>query len=169
VLLTQTLAKPLAQLQDAARAIAAVTREAGLECDEDAYLGSFRPTLMDVFHQWSQGKSFAEVRRARLAIAAAWCAGGGGGGAGQAVRTTPRHTHTHTHVRDHTTTRTINQTRTHPTHPHTRQVAPLTDIFEGSIIRVARRLDELMRQARGGVAGGVKGGVRGAPAHAGAA
>lgn len=48
-------------LQDAASAIAAISKEAGLEIDEDAYLASFKPSLMDVFYHWSLGKSFAEV------------------------------------------------------------------------------------------------------------
>jgi ATP-dependent RNA helicase DOB1 len=48
-------------LQDAARGIALLSKEAGLEVDEEEYLGSFRPSLMDVFYSWSKGKSFAEV------------------------------------------------------------------------------------------------------------
>jgi superfamily II RNA helicase len=48
-------------VQDAARGIASISREAGLEVDEEEYLGSFRPSLMDVFYSWSKGKSFAEV------------------------------------------------------------------------------------------------------------
>jgi ATP-dependent RNA helicase DOB1 len=48
-------------LQDAARGIASLSKEAGLEVDEEEYLGSFRPSLMDVFYSWSKGKSFAEV------------------------------------------------------------------------------------------------------------
>eukprot|EP00882_Tetradesmus_deserticola_P026494 GHRQ01029238.1.p2 GENE.GHRQ01029238.1~~GHRQ01029238.1.p2 ORF type:complete len:152 (+),score=83.76 GHRQ01029238.1:82-537(+) len=85
VAIAKQLADPLRQLQDAARGIASLSREAGLEVDEEEYLGSFRPSLMDVFYSWSKGKSFAEV-------------------------------------------------------------AGMTDIFEGSIVRVARRLDELMQQ-----------------------
>ena len=48
-------------LQAAARAIAAISREAGLDVDEEAYVGGFQPSLMDVFFSWSKGKSFAEV------------------------------------------------------------------------------------------------------------
>lgn len=48
-------------LQDTALSIAAMQRDAGLECDDEVYLDSFKPTLMDVFYDWSQGKSFAEV------------------------------------------------------------------------------------------------------------
>jgi hypothetical protein len=36
-------------------------RDAGLECDDEVYLDSFKPTLMDVFYDWSLGKSFADV------------------------------------------------------------------------------------------------------------
>lgn len=60
--LVQQLAGPLQQLQDAALSIAAITRDAGLECDDTAYLETFNPNLMDVFFNWSLGKSFAEVR-----------------------------------------------------------------------------------------------------------
>ena len=49
-------------LQDTALSIAAMQRDAGLECDDEVYLDSFKPTLMDVFYDWSLGKSFAEVR-----------------------------------------------------------------------------------------------------------
>lgn len=51
-------------LQDTALSIAAMQRDAGLECDDEVYLDSFKPTLMDVFYDWSLGKSFAEVRAA---------------------------------------------------------------------------------------------------------
>jgi len=85
IILAEKLSDPLKQLQQTALSIAAMQRDAGLECDDEVYLDSFKPTLMDVFYDWSLGKSFAEV-------------------------------------------------------------AAKTDIFEGSIIRVARRLDELMQQ-----------------------
>lgn len=52
---------PVYVLQDTALSIAAMQRDAGLECDDETYLDSFRPTLMDVFYDWSLGKSFAEV------------------------------------------------------------------------------------------------------------
>lgn len=54
-------------LQDAALSIAAITRDAGLECDDEAYLDTFRPTLMDVFYHWSLGESFAAVGRQHAA------------------------------------------------------------------------------------------------------
>lgn len=58
-------------MQDAARGIAAISREAGLEVDEEEYLGGFRPSLMDVFYNWSKGKSFAEVGGLALLMPAA--------------------------------------------------------------------------------------------------
>jgi superfamily II RNA helicase len=59
-------------LQDAARGIAALSKEAGLEVDEEEYLGSFRPSLMDVFYSWSKGKSFAEVISRKTGEPFAW-------------------------------------------------------------------------------------------------
>lgn len=87
VSLTRKLAGPLQQLQDTARHIVEVSRECKLELDEEEYVDSFRPSLMDVVFAWSNGASFADVCK-------------------------------------------------------------LTDIFEGSIIRAVRRLDELMNQLR---------------------
>ncbi|XP_072992192.1 DExH-box ATP-dependent RNA helicase DExH10 isoform X1 [Typha latifolia] len=82
------LAKPLQQLQDAARKIAEVQRQCKLDINVDEYVEStIRPYLMDVIYCWSKGASFAEV-------------------------------------------------------------IEMTDIFEGSIIRLARRLDEFLNQLR---------------------
>ncbi len=39
--------------QDSARRIARVTIEAKMELDEEQYVDSFRPHLMDVVHAWS--------------------------------------------------------------------------------------------------------------------
>lgn len=83
------LAKPLQQLQDAARRIAEIQHECKLEINVDEYVeASVRPFLMDVIYCWSKGASFAEVIQ-------------------------------------------------------------MTDIFEGSIIRLARRLDEFLNQMKG--------------------
>ncbi|XP_072272536.1 exosome RNA helicase MTR4 isoform X2 [Pyxicephalus adspersus] len=83
--LTEQLAGPLRQMQETARRIAKVSAEAKLEVDEETYLGSFRPNLMDVIHTWANGATFA-------------------------------------------------------------QICKMTDVFEGSIIRCMRRLEELLRQ-----------------------
>ncbi|KAM9329941.1 exosome RNA helicase MTR4 [Gastrophryne carolinensis] len=83
--LTEQLAGPLRQMQETARRIAKVSAEAKLEVDEELYLGSFRPNLMDVIYTWANGATFA-------------------------------------------------------------QICKMTDVFEGSIIRCMRRLEELLRQ-----------------------
>ncbi|KAJ8405700.1 hypothetical protein AAFF_G00316800 [Aldrovandia affinis] len=83
--LTEQLAGPLRQMQECAKRIAKVSAEAKLEVDEETYLNSFRPHLMDVVYTWANGSSFA-------------------------------------------------------------QICKMTDVFEGSIIRCMRRLEELLRQ-----------------------
>ncbi|XP_020090364.1 DExH-box ATP-dependent RNA helicase DExH10 [Ananas comosus] len=86
--LRSELAKPLQQLQDAARRIAEIQRDCKLDINVEEYVEStIRPYLMDVIYCWSKGASFAEV-------------------------------------------------------------IEMTDIFEGSIIRLARRLDEFLNQLR---------------------
>lgn len=47
--------------QEYARRIARVTKESKLEIDEDKYVESFKPHLMDVVHAWCTGASFAEI------------------------------------------------------------------------------------------------------------
>uniref|UniRef100_A0A8D0F3J3 Exosome RNA helicase MTR4 n=1 Tax=Strix occidentalis caurina TaxID=311401 RepID=A0A8D0F3J3_STROC len=83
--LTEQLAGPLRQMQECAKRIAKVSAEAKLEIDEENYLNSFRPNLMDVVYTWSNGANFAHICK-------------------------------------------------------------MTDVFEGSIIRCMRRLEELLRQ-----------------------
>uniref|UniRef100_A0A8C2SP95 Exosome RNA helicase MTR4 n=1 Tax=Coturnix japonica TaxID=93934 RepID=A0A8C2SP95_COTJA len=83
--LTEQLAGPLRQMQECAKRIARVSAEAKLEIDEENYLNSFRPNLMDVVYTWANGASFAHICK-------------------------------------------------------------MTDVFEGSIIRCMRRLEELLRQ-----------------------
>jgi len=72
-------------MQESARRIAKVSIESKIIMDEEEYVSSFRPELMDVAYAWSKGAKFA-------------------------------------------------------------QICKMTDIFEGSIIRVFRRLEELLRQ-----------------------
>ncbi|KAK7824073.1 hypothetical protein U0070_019759, partial [Myodes glareolus] len=83
--LTEQLAGPLRQMQECAKRIAKVSAEAKLEIDEDTYLSSFKPHLMDVVYTWATGATFAHICK-------------------------------------------------------------MTDVFEGSIIRCMRRLEELLRQ-----------------------
>ncbi|RKP16157.1 Skiv2l2 protein, partial [Rozella allomycis CSF55] len=83
--LKSELAKPLKLLHDTARKIAQVSKESKLNINEEDYVNSFRPELMDVVYAWSQGAKFS-------------------------------------------------------------QICKMTDVFEGSIIRCVRRLEELLRQ-----------------------
>ncbi|XP_036164418.1 exosome RNA helicase MTR4 isoform X3 [Myotis myotis] len=73
------------QENECAKRIAKVSAEAKLEIDEETYLSSFKPHLMDVVHTWATGATFAHICK-------------------------------------------------------------MTDVFEGSIIRCMRRLEELLRQ-----------------------
>jgi len=83
--LGEELAGPLRQMQDAARRVARVSLDSKLQIDEEEYVQSFRPDLMDIVFSWSQGAKFSEICK-------------------------------------------------------------MTTIFEGSIIRAMRRLEELLRQ-----------------------
>ena len=51
--LTEELSGPLKMMQDSARRIARVSIEAKLDLDEENYVESFKPHLMDVVHAWS--------------------------------------------------------------------------------------------------------------------
>ncbi|XP_041358322.1 exosome RNA helicase MTR4-like [Gigantopelta aegis] len=83
--LTETLSGSLRIMQDTARRIARISKEAKIELDEEIYSNSFKPNLMDVVYAWSTGASFAKI-------------------------------------------------------------CTMTDIFEGSIIRCMRRLEEALRE-----------------------
>lgn len=48
-------------LQDTARRIAKVSMEAKLNVNEEDYLESFKPHMMDVVHAWCNGSSFAQI------------------------------------------------------------------------------------------------------------
>ncbi|BFZ16879.1 hypothetical protein BsWGS_19918 [Bradybaena similaris] len=82
--LGEELAGPLRIMQDTARHIARISREAKLELDEEAYVDSFRPHMMDFVREWCNGASFAQICK--------------------------------------------------------------TDVFEGSIIRAMRQLEEILRE-----------------------
>ncbi|VDK55561.1 unnamed protein product [Gongylonema pulchrum] len=51
----------LRAMQGYARHIAVLSKESKLEIDEDQYVESFKPHLMDVIHTWCCGSSFAEI------------------------------------------------------------------------------------------------------------
>jgi len=83
--LTDALSGPLRTMQDMARRIAKVSREAKIELEEDSYVEKFKPFMMDIVHEWCKGASFLNICK-------------------------------------------------------------MTDMFEGSIIRSMRLLEELLRQ-----------------------
>ncbi|XP_025110622.1 exosome RNA helicase MTR4-like [Pomacea canaliculata] len=83
--LSEELSGPLRLMQDTAKRIARVSKEAKLEIEEAEYVESFRPHMMDVVYEWCNGCSFAKICK-------------------------------------------------------------MTDIFEGSVIRCVRRLEETLRQ-----------------------
>lgn len=83
--LRDELSGPLQLLKETARRIVKVSTDSGLLLDEQQYLDTFRPELMEVVWQWVHGARFAKI-------------------------------------------------------------CTLTDVFEGSIIRCMRRLEELLRQ-----------------------
>ena len=59
--LTNELQQPLRIMQELAKRIATVSREAKLDLDESEYIERFKPNLMDVVYSWSKGSSFSEV------------------------------------------------------------------------------------------------------------
>lgn len=50
----EELAGPLRQMQESARRIARVSKECKLPLDEEEYVQSFRPEMMDVAYAWSK-------------------------------------------------------------------------------------------------------------------
>ena len=56
--LTEELSGPLKMMQDSARRIARIAIESKLDLEEENYVESFRPHLMDVVHAWSSVSGF---------------------------------------------------------------------------------------------------------------
>ncbi|KAG8235608.1 hypothetical protein J437_LFUL014653 [Ladona fulva] len=59
--LTTELSGALRQMQDLARRIAVISREAKLDVNEDNYVDQFKPFLMDIVYAWCKGASFAQL------------------------------------------------------------------------------------------------------------
>ena len=59
--LKEELAKPFREIQAKARSIAKVSQESKLALNEDDYVQTFKPQLMEVVYAWAHGKSFAEI------------------------------------------------------------------------------------------------------------
>ncbi|KAJ2795876.1 ATP-dependent RNA helicase mtr4, partial [Coemansia helicoidea] len=83
--LQDDLSAPLRIMQESARQIAQISNECKLQLNEEEYVTSFKPELMDVVNAWCRGAKFSQICR-------------------------------------------------------------MTDVFEGSLIRAFRRLEELLRQ-----------------------
>ncbi|KAI8866476.1 antiviral helicase [Ramicandelaber brevisporus] len=61
VALQEDLAAPYRILQDTARRIARVSNDANLTLNEEEYVKSFTPNMMDVAYAWSRGAKFIQV------------------------------------------------------------------------------------------------------------
>uniref|UniRef100_A0AC34F163 Helicase ATP-binding domain-containing protein n=1 Tax=Panagrolaimus sp. ES5 TaxID=591445 RepID=A0AC34F163_9BILA len=59
--LAEVLSGCLRTMQGFARRIAQATKDSLMEIDEDEYIDSFKPQMMDVVYSWIQGKSFSEI------------------------------------------------------------------------------------------------------------
>ncbi|CAK4033354.1 ATP-dependent RNA helicase mtr4 [Lecanosticta acicola] len=81
----EELAKPFREIQAQARQVAKISTESKVVINEEEYLQTFKPQLMEVVFSWCNGASFA-------------------------------------------------------------QICKMTDVYEGSLIRLFRRLEELLRQ-----------------------
>ena len=59
--LKEDMEKHFAAIKAQARVIARVSQESKLKVNEEEYIQSFKPELMDVVLAWAEGKSFAEI------------------------------------------------------------------------------------------------------------
>jgi ATP-dependent RNA helicase DOB1 len=135
--LASTLAAPLADLQAAARRIATAQTEASIPDapSPDDYVASFAPTLMDAVYAWARGASFQQVRRRKMRRESREKIKGRGGGGEGGMHSPPSPlAHTPPPL-----------SLSLPLYPSF-QTVDRTDLFEGSVIRAVRRLDELLAQ-----------------------
>ncbi len=59
--LTGELSGPLRTMQDMAKRIATVSKEAKIEIDEELYVQKFKPYMMDIVFEWCKGASFLQI------------------------------------------------------------------------------------------------------------
>lgn len=59
--ISDSLNGPFKQMHDIARRIAKINSECRLPIDEEAYVQSFRPYLMDIVYRWCNGAPFKDV------------------------------------------------------------------------------------------------------------
>ena len=64
--LKEELNGPLLKMREAATRIAKVAVECKIELDEQVYVASFKPELMDAVFKWCHGETFAAVCKVRL-------------------------------------------------------------------------------------------------------
>ena len=55
------LSGPLRTMQDMAKRIASVSKEAKIEIDEEEYVQKFKPYMMDVVFEWCKGATFMKI------------------------------------------------------------------------------------------------------------
>lgn len=59
--LTGALSGPLRTMQDMAKRIATVSKEAKIEIDEEVYVQKFKPYMMDIVYEWCKGATFLQI------------------------------------------------------------------------------------------------------------
>ena len=59
--LTGELSGPLRTMQDMAKRIATVSKEAKIEIDEELYVQKFKPYMMDIVFEWCKGATFMQI------------------------------------------------------------------------------------------------------------
>ena len=112
------LAGPLRIMQETARRISRVSNESKLPVDEEEYVNKFRSELMDVVYQWCNVRKHALWLRFIVYFSLLFSF---------AFFTHPASFCDHQGVKFS-------------------DVIKMTDVFEGSIIRTIKRLEELLRQ-----------------------
>ena len=59
--LKEELAKPFRDIQAQAKVIAKISQESKLTINEEEYVNTFKPQLMEVVFAWAKGASFARI------------------------------------------------------------------------------------------------------------
>ena len=59
--MSNELSGPLRTMQDMAKRIATVSKEAKIEIDEEQYVQKFKPYMMDIVFEWCKGATFMKL------------------------------------------------------------------------------------------------------------
>ena len=59
--MSNELSGPLRTMQDMAKRIATVSKEAKIEIDEEQYVQKFKPYMMDIVFEWCKGATFMQI------------------------------------------------------------------------------------------------------------